>query len=303
MLNDSRQISETEQIVAIREFNRFYTAELGLLRRGHLDGEFSLTEARVLYEISQHPATTATLLKSRLHLDKGYMSRLLTSLTKRKLIKQEASDSDGRERVLTLTASGRAKAIRLDEQSKQQICQVLSELSPFDRETIAKSLSQVLFLLQGKKRRISRIATLDSDAQAILHEYLNSVGVVQRDSPDALRQIIQDPSAGMWLAYLGDEAVGCVMLRRLSTVPNACEVKRLYVQPRARGQGLAIALLDVLEQHAAVSGFKWIYLDSKDDLTAAINLYRKRGYKSCKPYNENPQATVFLRKRLPLKSV
>jgi hypothetical protein len=53
----------TEQISAVREFNRFYTARLGLLRRRHLDSKFSLTEARILFEIDANPLTTASTLR------------------------------------------------------------------------------------------------------------------------------------------------------------------------------------------------------------------------------------------------
>jgi DNA-binding MarR family transcriptional regulator len=85
---------EAEQVAAMREFNRFYTTRLGLLRRRHLDGEFSLTEARILYEIGSNPKLTASSLRNTLGLDAGYISRLLTLLTRRKLVRQTASKSD-----------------------------------------------------------------------------------------------------------------------------------------------------------------------------------------------------------------
>src|ERR1700755_3096244 len=98
--------SRPEQVAAIREFNRFYTARLGLLRKRHLDGEFSLTEARILYEIGAHPAITASALRETLALDRGYISRLLASLTRRKLIRQTTSTADAREKLLALTPAG-----------------------------------------------------------------------------------------------------------------------------------------------------------------------------------------------------
>jgi GNAT superfamily N-acetyltransferase len=100
------------------------------------------------------------------------------------------------------------------------------------------------------------------------------------------------------LAYLGEAAVGCVVLRMLDSIPLAGECKRLYVQPAARGHRIADKLLDAQEDFARSKGLRWIYLDSYDDLKAAIALYRKRGYTSCERYNENPQATIFLRKQL-----
>ncbi len=102
----------------------------------------------------------------------------------------------------------------------------------------------------------------------------------------------------MWLAYFGENAVGCVVLRKLVSIPFAGECKRLYVQPAARGHRIAVKLLDAQEDFARSSGLRWIYLDSYDDLEVAIALYRKRGYVSCEGYNDNPQATVFLRKNI-----
>src|SRR5215831_2694118 len=91
-----------QQIATIRRFNRFYTARLGLLRRRHLDGEFTLTEARVMYEIDANPRTTARGLCSKLELDAGYISRLLAGLARKKQLCQVRSNEDGREKLLIL---------------------------------------------------------------------------------------------------------------------------------------------------------------------------------------------------------
>src|SRR5215470_7229284 len=130
--NDS---NEAEQVSAMREFNRFYTTRLGPLRRRHLDGEFSLTEARILYEIGSNPKLTASSLRNTLGLDAGYISRLLTLLTKRKLVRQAASKEDGREKLLTLSHAGARKLAQLNEQSALQIQEMLGPLSASDRET------------------------------------------------------------------------------------------------------------------------------------------------------------------------
>jgi len=147
--------------------------------------------------------------------------------------------------------------------------------------------------------RIVRLTKSTPEAIRLLHEYYEAVSVVQRDTPAAIQKIIDDPASGVWLAYLGEEPVGCVVLRKLVSIPFAGECKRLYVQPKARGQRIADKLLDTQEIFARTQGLRWIYLDSYDDLKAAIALYRKRGYIDCERFNDNPQATIFLRKNLP----
>jgi DNA-binding MarR family transcriptional regulator/GNAT superfamily N-acetyltransferase len=296
-----RSAKDAEQVAEMREFNRFYTARLGLLRKRHLDGEFSLTEARILYEIGARPGVTASSLRNTLGLDAGYISRLLALLAKRSLVRQVASKADGRERLLTLTATGENKVAALNEQSALQIEKLLGMLSAKDRDAVVASLSKVRSILSGDQRpavRIVRLEKVNEDALRLLEEYYEAVHVVQRDSPAAVGKIVRDASSGVWLAYLNDEAVGCVVLRRMASIPFAAECKRLYVQPMARGHGIADALLDAQEQYARGQSMQWIYLDSYDDLKAAITLYRKRGYVACERYNDNPQATVFLRKQI-----
>src|SRR5262249_18401724 len=144
--------SEEEQVSAMREFNRFYTRRLGLLRRRHLDGEFSLTEARILYEIGANPKLTASSLRSALGLDAGHISRLLALLTRRKLVRQTASKEDGREKLLTLSHTGARKLARLNEQSALQIQDLLEPLSASDRKTLIESLSKVRSILNEARK-------------------------------------------------------------------------------------------------------------------------------------------------------
>ena len=145
---------------------------------------------------------------------------------------------------------------------------------------------------------VRRSVELGVAEQALLNAYYDEIGVLLRDDFEALEQALGTSSSGMWVAWLGEEAVGCVILKPLTSLPHAGECKRLYVRPHARKRGVAEALLSEVEQHGRSSGLEAIYLDSKDDLVSALSLYRKRGYELCERYNANPQATVFLRKRL-----
>jgi DNA-binding MarR family transcriptional regulator/GNAT superfamily N-acetyltransferase len=288
-------------IAAMREFNRFYTVRLGLLNRRHLDGEFSLTEARILYEIGAHPRITATTLRTTLRLDAGYISRLLASLTRRKLVRQAVSARDGRERMLTLSPMGERKIALLNEQSAEHIEAIFRGINAVDSEALVRSLAIAQSILAEENTptvRIVRLSKINDDVLRLINEYYEAIHVTQRDAPATVKKIILDKKSGVWLAYLDSQAVGCVVLKPLPSMSGAAECKRLYVQPEARGHGLANSLLDALETFAHDRGLTWIYLDSFDDLKAAVTLYKKRGYASCDRYNDNPQATLFLRKRI-----
>lgn len=290
-----------DQVAAVRQFNRFYTARLGLLRRRHLDGEFALTEARILYEIGANPGMTASALCQVLELDAGYISRLLSALTRRKLVRQSISAADARERLLTLTATGTNVVARINRQSTTQIERMLAHLTATDRDAMVAALARVRSILAEPSRppvRIERLRSSSSEALAILHEYYQAVHVVQRDTPASIKKMLKAPASGTWLAYLADQVVGCVVLRKLDSIPHAAECKRLYVRPAARGNRIADKLLDAMEAFARSWHVQWIYLDTYDDLKTAIALYDKRGYERCERYNDNPQATLFMRKRL-----
>jgi DNA-binding MarR family transcriptional regulator/GNAT superfamily N-acetyltransferase len=298
-------IQEDTQISAVRDFNRFYTARLGLLRKRHLDGEFSLTEARLLYEIGANPRLTASALRDTLGLNAGYISRSLALLAKRKLVRQTPSKQDAREKFLTLSPIGENAVAWLNEQSAQQIHTLLANIDATSRETLLDALATIRSILAEPKEhsiRIVRLSKSSNDAIRLLQEYYEAANVVQRDTSAAIQKIIDDPGSAVWLAYWNENAVGCVVLKKLHSIPFAGECKRLFVQPQARGHRIADKLLDAQEDFARSKGLRWIYLDSYDDLKVAIALYRKRGYVSCKRYNDNPQATIFLRKNIRSRS-
>jgi ribosomal protein S18 acetylase RimI-like enzyme len=138
----------------------------------------------------------------------------------------------------------------------------------------------------------------EAAAWAIVDEYNRALDIVVRDDPETFRKYLDGPGA-LWLAEAAGEVVGCVVLRPLPEVgEGACEVKRLYVRPAQRGTGLSEALMDALETFARDAGYAAVYLDTKDDLHAAIRFYDRRGYERIPRYNDNPQATIFMRRTL-----
>lgn len=147
--------------------------------------------------------------------------------------------------------------------------------------------------------RIER-ATLErvEEAYAIVQEYYAAVDVVVREDAEEFAREYFGEGAGIWLADDDGSTVGCIALRSLPSFERSGEVKRLYVKPENRGQGIADGLLKALEEYAAGVGYRTLYLDSKDDLLPAISFYHGHGYEDCERYNENPQATIFMRKGL-----
>jgi GNAT superfamily N-acetyltransferase len=146
---------------------------------------------------------------------------------------------------------------------------------------------------------VQRVTAAEAEtAFELIEEYYDAIGVIVRDDRSALAHYVSSPDSPIWVVAVNGAPAGCVMYRPLPEIRDAAEVKRMYVRPAFRGMRLAHALMEAAEQHARDSGLRWLYLDTKDDLHAAIHFYLSRGYQRCEPYNANPQATQFFRKQL-----
>lgn len=119
------------------------------------------------------------------------------------------------------------------------------------------------------------------DALALIEEYYQAMGVVQRDDRESLLCSLADPESAIWTGYVDGVPAGCILYRPLPNLGSAGEIKRLYVRAAYRGRGLAIRLLEALEQFAQSQNVCWLYLDTKDDLQDAIAFYRGHGYIPC----------------------
>lgn len=146
---------------------------------------------------------------------------------------------------------------------------------------------------------VRQVATAEAaDVIRLVEEYYEAVSVIARDCRETLLSWLAREDCGVWLVYDNAEAVACILYHPLTERGRAGEVKRLYVQPPYRRRGLAHQLLEGLERFAIGRGDEWLYLDTNDALVAAIAFYERNGYVRCARYNDNPQATIFMRKRL-----
>ena len=148
---------------------------------------------------------------------------------------------------------------------------------------------------------VFRASTADfEDAWQIVCEYYEAIDVVLREDRQEFLDHYFQQRSGVWLARVDQAIAGCIALKPLDPAPEPeCgEIKRLYVRPEYRGRNIALALLDALHEFALQSGYNWLYLDSKRDLEIAIRFYRNQGYSECDRYNDNPQASIFMRRQL-----
>ena len=132
-----------DRVAAVRAFNRFYTARIGVLRDGLLRTPHSLTEARVLYELGQREVTEVADLRRELDIDAGFLSRLLARLQRDGLVARERSTDDARRQRIRLTAEGAAAFAELDRRSADEIGAVLDALSEDDQRRLVAAMDTV----------------------------------------------------------------------------------------------------------------------------------------------------------------
>lgn len=278
-----------DQIAEMRAFNRFYTRQIGLLNEGLLKSEFALSEARVLYELGSRDGLTAADLYRDLGLDPGYLSRMLKKFETRKLVSRRASDTDGRQSILTLTKQGRAAFERLNRASESEIGTLLGRLPAPDRERLVRCMADVQRVL-GEDRRNGEPYILrppePGDYGWIVHRqtvlYCLEYGWDETYEALAAKIVGEfilnfDPAwERCWVAERDGEVVGSIFCVKASE--TVAKLRLLYVDPSARGLGVGRRLVDEVIRFARAKGYKTLTLWTNDVLVSARRIYQAAGF-------------------------
>ena len=138
---------KADHIANVRSFNRFYTRILGLLDKYILNSRYTLSEVRILYELATHESLTASDLIETLHIDKGYLSRIILDLRIKQLVQSRRSDEDGRSLELSLTKVGRKEFKVLNNASDQQLASILEKLPNVERDKLVRNMNEIIAIL------------------------------------------------------------------------------------------------------------------------------------------------------------
>jgi GNAT superfamily N-acetyltransferase/DNA-binding MarR family transcriptional regulator len=292
---------DTDMVEQVRRFNRTVTQRIGALNDSFLARDRPLGAARVLWEIGPE-GTDVRLLRSRLDLDSGYLSRLLRSLENDGMIAVERSRADARVRTARLTGRGLAERAELDRRSDDLAASILRSLSARQRTRLTTAMAEVERLLVASAVQVAVCDPRHPDARSCLRAYFGELSHRFDSGFDPARTISADddeltPPAGLLLvATVHGEPVGCGALKFHGGAP--AELKRMWVAPTARGLGLGRRLLADLEAHAAARGVRTLRLETNRALGEAIALYRSAGYREVAPFNEEPYAHHWFEKTL-----
>jgi ribosomal protein S18 acetylase RimI-like enzyme/DNA-binding MarR family transcriptional regulator len=285
----------------VRRFNRTVTQRIGALSDSFLSRDRPLGQARVLWEIGPG-GTDVRMLRSRLGLDSGYLSRLLRALERDGLVITGPSAADGRVGTARLTGRGQAERATLDRRSDEAAQDILGSLSAGQRTRLITAMAEVERLLVASAVRVAVRDPRHPDARSCLRAYFGELAGRFESGFDPARSIPAEdaeltmPAGLLLVASLHGEPAGCGALKLHGDGP--AEIKRMWVAPAVRGLGLGRRLLAELEAHAAASGVRVLRLETNHALTEAIGLYRACGYREVAAFNDEPYAHHWFEKHL-----
>ena len=283
----------SDAIAAVRHFNRFYTKQIGVLNEGLLESPFTLAEARIIYEVANRDKPTATDLGNELGMDAGYLSRTLRALETRKVITRKTSSSDARQSFVMLTAKGRKEFETLDQLSRNQIEEILNDLSTAEQKRLLAAMSLIENTLT-KKTEETYSYVLRQPEPGDMGWVVQSNGTLYAqeygwdENYEALvAQIVAEfvktfdaKKERCWIAEKDGENVGSVFLVKQSD--EVAKLRLLIVDPKARGLGIGKRLVEECTRFARRAGYKKITLWTNSVLLAARSIYEKAGYKLVK---------------------
>ena len=289
MSPDKTQSNPEAQIAAVRAFNRFYTRKLGVLDQHLMKSPYSLSEARVLYELAHRDELSAKEIGIELGLDAGYLSRMVQSFDENGLITRTPLATDRRQYQLALTAKGRHAQAELERSSQVEVGAMLAKLSATEGRRLTGAMATIENLLEPPQRarpsfllrshRIGDMGWVISRQSIVYAEEYGWDISYEALVAEICAQFIKNYDAARehcWIAEVDGKPLGSVFLVKASD--EFAKLRLLAVEKEARGLGIGRALVEQCIRAAREKGYKKMTLWTQSILVAARQIYRDTGF-------------------------
>jgi DNA-binding MarR family transcriptional regulator/GNAT superfamily N-acetyltransferase len=282
-----------DQIAAVRAFNRFYTRKLGVLDQHLGESPFSLSEARVLYELAHRDELAAKEIGNELGLDPGYLSRIVQSFDEKGLITRTPLPADRRQYQLSLTAKGRQAFAKLNLGSQNEVAAMLARLSAGDATRLIQAMATIEAVLEQRQSQPASVVlrshrvgdmgwVISKQAAAYAADYgwdISYEALVAEICAQFIRNF--DPAREhCWIAEANGEPVGSIFL--VNGGDGVAKLRLLLVEEKARGLGVGRALVEQCIRAAREKGYKKMTLWTQSVLLAARAIYARAGFQRVK---------------------
>jgi DNA-binding MarR family transcriptional regulator/N-acetylglutamate synthase-like GNAT family acetyltransferase len=277
-------------VEAVRRFSRFYTRQVGVLNEGYNGSEFSLTEARIIYELAHLEVATASDLVKALGLDPGYLSRIVKSFEERGLVQRQVSQSDGRQYLLSLTEQGQQRFAELNARSRTDMGHMLSALTARQQKRLIAAMSEIETLLSAEPERsapyilrphqpgdIGWAVQKHGELYAQEYGFDETFEALAAEIGAKFLRDFDPKKERAWIAEKDGENIGCVFLVKQSD--EIAKLRMLLVDPKARGLGVGKRLVEECVRFARNRGYRKITLWTNDILATACHIYKNSGFK------------------------
>lgn len=274
-------------VTEIRGFNRFYTNILGLLDQHIIDSGYSLTEARILFEISKTDICTANQLCSILDIERSYMSKIINKFEKKDLIKRRKCGKDNRNIEIQLTEKGMTVFHDLNNRANKQIEDLLEKLDVEDCEKLLNGMRTVkryfskatknIKIRPYEERDISyvidrQLSLYESERQfttEIWKKYLTQgvISLIENFNPDKDCMLILECDGN---------ASGCIAITH--TEESVAQLRYFFLEPELRGLGAGRNLLDTALNFCREKKYSHVFLWTVSAQESARKLYKNAGF-------------------------
>lgn len=297
----------------IRSFNRFYTSHLDILSQHYLDSNYSLTEVRILYEISESKTITAQKITEILNLDKGYVSRILKRFLKENIIAKVSSPDDKRAFNIELSDLGKELLHSLNNKVDEQISQKIENLSFFEKENLINSMQTVKNLLSESKplrsdiRYRHEITPGDIGYIIYLHGFIygnesNFSNEFEKYVIKTFYNFLENYSSQydrIWMAEYNNKIVGCIAIQHQSK--EEAQLRWFLLDPSFRSLGIGKKLLNDAVDFCQEKKFKNVFLLTTSMQDKALEMYKLAGFELTWSKEVQEWGKVFSEERYDLK--
>lgn len=293
IMDDSLLIPE------VRAFNRFYTRLVGALDAGHLETPYSLTEARVIYELATRSSVTPGELAAELKLDSGYITRLVGKLSEAGLVSATRGKADKRSTTLSLTEAGRAAFATLDQATNVLFAELLAPIDAGRRRELGEAMARLRAILGEpvptaplilRPQRIGDIGWMVHRQGLLYNQQFGWNGDFEALIAGIYSQYHAAPTTpakDLWVAEQRGQIVGSIFVMPSEGLPGSAQLRMLYVEPAARGQGVGAALVKQAVSFAQANGYERMRLWTHTIQQSARRIYAAAGFKVVETIEED----------------
>lgn len=280
-------MNKIDMITEIRGFNRFYTEILGLLDQYILDSGYSLTEARVLFEISKTECCTANQLCSKLDIDRSYMSRMISKFEKKGLLRRQTSDTDNRNIEIHLTKEGLAVFHELNDRSNKQVEELISKLEDQDCEALLNAIRAVKKYFSIATKNITIRPYQETDITYVIDRQLSLYEAERQFTSEiwknyltqgvlSLVERFDSEKDCMFILECDGHAAGCIAITHVEE--NIAQLRYFFLEPELRGLGAGTRLLNMALDFCREKKYSHVLLWTVSAQESARMLYQKAGF-------------------------